>query len=285
MSQEPPTQKTDFDSIYDRPDPRAYYATLAPLDYAIPQHGCDVAARLLEDLRETRPDPTVLDVCCSYGVLAMLLKTDLDLGKLTEHYGDPDKVELSTEEMAAADRRVLEEHRHPRAPRMLGLDVAANAVAYAVGTGALDDGAVENLEADEPTDRLVDLLSGVDLVTTTGGVGYVTDRTFDHLARLTPDSTWFATFCLRTYDFTPVAEALSRHGLRTETAAATRRQRRFTDPDEQQWAVTAAAALGFDPTGKEEQGYYHAQLHVSRPEAVAAATPLAELLSEYDADA
>src|ERR1700754_3826918 len=29
--------KADFTQIYDRPDPRAYYATLGPLDYRIPE--------------------------------------------------------------------------------------------------------------------------------------------------------------------------------------------------------------------------------------------------------
>ena len=282
MSPEPPLQKADFGTIYDRPDPRAYYATLEPLDYAIPQHGCDVAARLLEVLEERgRATPTVLDVCCSYGVLAMLLKTDLDLGKLTEHYTSPDHAGLTVEELRNADRAVLQTHRHPRAPRVVGLDVAAHAVGYAVSTGALEEGAVENLETDAPSDALAEQLREVDLVTTTGGVGYVTEATYDALAGLVPDSTWFATFCLRTYDFTPVADTFARHGLRTETAPRTVRQRRFTDADEQRWAVAEATALGFDTTGKEEAGSFHAELHVSRPEADADALPLQELLPAF----
>jgi hypothetical protein len=283
MTREPSLQKADFGTIYDRPDPRAYYATLAPLDYGIPQHGCDVAARLLEVLEEQhgRADPTVLDVCCSYGVLAMLLKTDLDLGKLTEHYTSPDHAALSVDELRAVDRDLLETHRHPRAPRVVGLDVAANAVGYAVSTGALEEGAVENLERDAPSAALARSLRDVDLVTTTGGVGYVTEATYDALADLVPDSTWFATFCLRTYDFRPVADAFARHGLRTETAPRTVRQRSFTDADEQRWAVAAARSLGFDTTGKEEDGSFHAELHVSRPAADADALPLGELLPAF----
>jgi hypothetical protein len=282
MTPDPPLQKADFGTIYDRPDPRAYYATLAPLDYGIPQHGCDVAARLLEVLEERgRADPTVLDVCCSYGVLAMLLKTDLDLGKLTDHYTSTDHATLTVEELQDVDRAVLETHRHPRAPRVVGLDVAANAVGYAVSTGALEEGATANLERDAPSDALAASLRDVDLVTTTGGVGYVTEATYDALADLVPDSAWFATFCLRTYDFTPVADAFARHGLRTETAPRTVRQRSFTDAAEQRWAVTEARALGFDTTGKEEDGYFHAELHVSRPEADAGALPLQELLPAF----
>ena len=280
MSPETSQHKADFDSIYDRRDPRGYYATLAPLDYQIPQHGCDVTARLLDRLRETRPELTVLDVCCSYGVLAMLLKTDLDLGKLCEHYADPDKAELNADGIADADRQVLDEHRHPRAPRVVGLDVASRAIGYAVGTGALDDGAAENLETDEPTDHLVEMLGEVDLVTTTGGVGYVTEKTYERLVELTPDSTWFATFCLRTYDFSPIAETMARSGRRTETATRTFRQRRFTDPDEQKWAVAEATSWGFDPAGKEDDGYFHAELHLSRPVADADRVPFGDLLPD-----
>ncbi len=271
--------KTDFDTIYDRPDPRAYYATLAPLDYQIPQHGRDVTTRLLAQRQV--PDPTVLDVCCSYGVLAMLLRTDLDLEELTAHYTDPALAGADRADVVAADRRLLRERPAAQRPRVVGLDVARNAVSYAVETGALADGAVENLETDEPTAHLREMLGEVDLVTTTGGVGYVGGATYDRLAELTPPTTWFATFCLRTYDFAPVADALAAHGLRTETAPDTRKQRRFTGADEQRWAVAQARALGFDTTGKEESGCFHAQLHLSRPAADAAAVPLAELLPDY----
>ena len=41
-------QKADFGAIYDQPDPRAYFLTLEPFDYVIPEHGAELFARLLQ---------------------------------------------------------------------------------------------------------------------------------------------------------------------------------------------------------------------------------------------
>jgi len=78
--------KADFDDIYNQPDARAYYTTLAGLDYEIPQHGADVFAEVVQGCFGDRT-PTLLDVCCSYGTFGVLLTTDLSLGDLYEHYG------------------------------------------------------------------------------------------------------------------------------------------------------------------------------------------------------
>jgi hypothetical protein len=123
-------------------------------------------------------------------------------------------------------------------------------------------------------------LSDVHLITATGGVGYVTSPTFDRLLKVTTGSPWVATFCLRTYDYTPIAEAMRGHGLHTERATQTFTQRRFTGSDERQWALSQIRSRGVDTTGKEDDGYYHAELYVSRPAEEAAARPLAQLLPE-----
>ena len=281
MSDDPVLQKADFDSIYDQRDPRAYFTTLEPFDYQVPQHGADIFNKLLQ----VRPPgsgrtPTVLDVCCSYGVAATLLKTSLDMGDLYAHYRDPAVQEFVPEQMMHADKSFLDEHRRPRVPKVLGLDVAGIAVDYALAIGSLDAGAVENLEEDEPTSGLAEQLSEVDLITTTGGIGYVTERTFDRLLTYAPASAWVATFCLRTYDYEPIIETLSRHGLRTERVERTFRQRRFTDETEQKWALEQVTSRGFDPEGREDDGYYHAEFYLSRPAAQVAERPLEQLLPE-----
>ena len=279
MTTDPSLQKADFGAIYDQPDPRPYFTTLEPYDYVIPQHGADVYAQLLKLLTTgAEQPPKVLDVCCSYGVVPMLLKTALDMRELYKHYGDPATAALSTEEVAEVDRRLLLEHLQPGAPYVIGLDVAKNAVDYAVATGSLDAGATENLETDDPSGRLATLLSEVDLITTTGGVGYVTDLTFDRLLKAAPDSVWVAAFCLRTYDYGPIAEALGARGLRTERAARTFPQRRFTGPEEKRWAVSEARSRGYDPADKEAGGYYHAGFYLSRPAEEVSRRPLEQLL-------
>lgn len=273
--------KADFGDIYDQPDPRPYFGTLRPFDYVIPQHGAEVyrlllAARAAQDGRPLN----VLDVCCSYGVVAMLLKTELHIRDLYAHYAKAADRSLSVQQLAEHDQRVLRDGWVPGAPHVVGLDVAGNAVDYAVATGALDAGFTENLEVDEPSPEFATQGRDIDLVVTTGGVGYVTDRTFDRLLNITPASVWVASFCLRTYDYAPISETLKARGFSTERSSNTFSQRRFTGPEEQEWAVGEVQARGLGPAGRESDGSYYADFFLSRPTAEVDACPLSELVPE-----
>ncbi|MGH3361518.1 MAG: hypothetical protein ACRDOM_03580 [Nocardioides sp.] len=281
MTSDGPLQKADFGAIYDQPDPRAYFLTLEPYDYVIPQYGAELFVRLLRargtaEGRRSR----VLDVCCSYGVVATLMKTRLDLAAVYAHYREAAEQALTSERLVEVDRRLLQEHSAPGHASVIGLDVAPNAVGYALATGALDAGVAENLEVDEPSAQLAALMSDVDLITTTGGVGYVTERTFDRLLDMAPEGAWVAAFCLRTYDYGPIIETLSSHGLQTERLPQTFPQRRFTGREEEQWAVAEVRKRRVDLAGKEAEGYYHAEFYLSRPAREVERQPLAQLLPE-----
>src|SRR5690625_2226134 len=203
--------------------------------------------------RELRAPKTVLDVCCSYGVLAGLLKTDLGIDDLYRHYQDPAMDGLSPGDAAEVDRKYIAEHAIADQPRMLGLDIAGNAVAYGESAGLLDAGFVENLEAGEPSDRLREAMADVDLIITTGGIGYVTDTTFARLLAAAKPTVWVASFCLRAYDYAPIRRVLDSHGLHTEQAARTFEQRRFVDADEQRWRSEERREWGVDPAGRSEE--------------------------------
>lgn len=273
--------KTDFDAIYDQPDPRAYFSTLEPFEYTIPQHGADIFAPLLQALAEgVERKPRLLDVCCSYGIVATLLKTDPALADIYAHYGGATTECLTLDELVATDQRLLQERGRAEAPSVVGLDVAQRAVEYAATTGVLDAGFSEKLEVSDPSAELAAALSDVDLITTTGGIGYVTEKTFDRLLENTSSSTWVASFCLRTYDYAAITEALGDGGLVTEKLPRTFRQRRFTSVDEQEWAVAEAIARGNDPSGKEADGYYHADFYLSRPAEDITERPLSQMLPD-----
>ncbi len=278
--EQPVLQKADFGEIYSQPDPRDYFNTLSSFDYTIPQEGARVFNRLLE-VYGPRVDyqPTILDVCCSYGIVSTLIKTDLTIEEVGRHYCAAETASLTSEQLRETDSALLEVHARPSSPRVIGLDISPQAVEYAVVIGSLDAGFVENLEEHDPSPELVEALGSVDLITSTGGVGYVTDKTFTRLVRATRPSTHVAVFCLRTYDYAPIAAALAERGLVTEQATQTFRQRRFVDADEQAWAVSRVRELGFDPEGVESDGYYHANFFLSRPQTQVDELPLAQLLA------
>jgi hypothetical protein len=265
--------KASFDLIYDLEDPREYCRVLGGLDYLIPHHG----QRLFRALAEARRNgavedrPKVVDVCCSYGINAALLKYEMSLADLYARYGSRELRDLSSEELAEADTAFYRERLIETPFEVVGLDVARNAVSYGVGSGLLDAGFAENLEENEPTEELRRAVSGADLLTITGGVGYVTENTFERLLDCItggPEGRlpWVAVLALRWVSYEDISEALSSYGLVTEKLAGhTFTQRRFLDTTEHEYVLEELAAMDVDTAGKEETGWYHADFYLSRP--------------------
>jgi SAM-dependent methyltransferase len=275
------SSKANFDSVYDRADPRAYYRELRELDYEVPHHGQQVFRRVLDRLAIR--DATVVDLCCSYGINAALLKHDLELSDLYERYCGEETSRLTRDELVAADRVFYAERRRSDSPAVIGIDVAARAVAYAVDVRLLDHGAAEDLERRDPSPELARAVADVDLITVTGGIGYITERTLERVIDRSDPSRppWVAALCLRTISYAPIAAALARRGLVTEELEGrTFPQRRFADAAERDYALRSLEARGLDPQGKEGAGAYHAAVYLSRPAGDVSEQPIETVLAD-----
>ncbi|MGH3315868.1 MAG: hypothetical protein ACRDO0_06970 [Nocardioidaceae bacterium] len=281
------TGKADFSHIYDRPDPRDYFRTLSRLDYEIPQRARPVFETIFTALQADGDSAggeqlRALDLCCSYGVNAALLRCDLDLDDLVERYSSPDLDDLSADDLYMADKDYYADRMRPDAVRVCGLDAAANAVAYACRVGLLDDGWAENLEDDQPSTGLARELDHVDVVITTGGIGYITERTLGQVVRTRPGrpAPWVAAFVLRQFSYEPISAELAQHGLVTEQLhGVSFPQRRFASDSERDAALKAVAERGLDPSEYEETGRYYADFYLSRPRSDAAREPVESLLA------
>ncbi|MCF3119533.1 MULTISPECIES: hypothetical protein [Streptomyces] len=261
--------KTRFDDIYDQPDPRAYFRTLAPYAYEIPHHAQTVFRRTRE-LRARVPGDegpvTVLDVCCSYGINAALLNHDLTLDDLYAHYTSAEAAALTPAELVERDKEFYASRRRADATPVIGLDMAENATRYALDAGLLDEAYAENLERVPPSPQLCGAVARTGLITVTGGIGYISHRTFDALLGCARRPVWVSAFVLRTVPYERIAATLAAHGLGTVTdSSRTYPQRLFTSPEERRDAVRQVILAGQDPTGLESAGRYHTRLHESRP--------------------
>jgi hypothetical protein len=277
--------KANFDHVYDLPDPRGYFETLGSLDYRAPEHARRLFPTLLKEVRAGGGPEGILDLCCSYGVNAALLRHDLTLDDLYARYASPDLADLSTEKLLDSDRSFYAERAYPSAPGIVGADSAANAVRYALGAGLLEAGFGEDFERADPPEAFRRSVGNVGLVTVTGGVGYVWERTFDRVLEAVtearPDglAPWVATLPARLVDYGPLSDLFVGHGLVTERLSSrTFPQRRFADAAERDHVLRQLADLGVDPAGREEEGWYHADLFLSRPAEEAAKAPVDELL-------
>lgn len=277
--------KASFDDVYDQPDPRPYYRTLRDIDYVLPGLAQPVFGALLAERREQQgaEDLVVADICCSYGVNAALMNHDVDLEDLFEHYSDPRLDGCTRDEILDADAQFYGERRVDAAAEVIGIDIAGQAVSYGVDAGLLAHGVDTNLEEESLGRDLRPVVADTDVVTITGGVGYVTHRTFSQIlgAVETERKPWVVAFALRWVDYEPVADVLADAGLETEQVeGAVFRQRRFSDAAEREYALRELQERGIDPTDVEDTGWFHANLFVSRPSADVRGQSVSELLAD-----
>ena len=273
--------KASMDHIYNQPDPRGYFRELRKLDYGIPGAAKPIFQNLISHLRRHRDDTVhVLDLGCSYGVNAALLKHDMSMEDLYDHWGQPGLSDATPEELVAYDRRFFDSLDDTDDIEVVGLDQAKNAIGFAEDTGLLDAGFAIDLEAEPLPSMAVADLAPTDLMVSTGCVGYVTEKSFERLmpAVTKGEAPWLANFVLRLFPFDAIKETLEEQGYVTEKLEGmTFVQRRFASTDEQARVLEQLQELGIDPTGKESEGHLLAEFYLSRPYADAMRQPMDQL--------
>ncbi len=274
--------KANLNHIYNQSDPRAYFRELRKLDYAIPGSAKPLFERLIERLGRDRQAPIrVLDLGCSYGVNAALLKHDLTMRDLYEHWASDELAEAGRDEVMDADRRFFDGEGGAEV-EVIGLDNAENAISYAEEAGLIDSGIATNLEVAPLPAGTVPELAPVDLVTSTGCIGYITEKSFEQLLPTITrgQAPWMANFVLRMFPFDEIESALADWGYVTEKLQGrTFIQRQFASAEEQDGVLRQLREQGIDAAGKEEDGHLHAEFFLSRPAEEAERAPLPRLLS------
>lgn len=275
--------KANMDDIYDQPDPRAYFHELKKVGYTIPNAAKPIFQKLISQRRRRQGDMVhVLDLGCSYGVNAALLKHDLSIEDLYEHWGQEKLADATLEEVVERDRRFFADLDESQDIEVIGLDIAENAVVFAEEAGLLDEGITVNLET-EPLPVLAEEdLAQIDLVTSTGCVGYVTEKSFDRLLpAITPGrKPWIANFVLRMFPFGAIEESLSDWGYVTEKLdGQTFVQREFASSEEREQVLDQMREKGIDPSGRETEGRLLAEFYLSRPAKDADEMPIERLFA------
>ncbi|KAF5691845.1 methyltransferase type 12 [Fusarium denticulatum] len=257
-------QKAKFADLYNQKDPRGYLTTLAPLQYTISQQVLTLFQRFHQLSCRGTTASAILDVCCSYGINEALLRHNVDVEAWTAHYAN---LKPGSEHQVLAGREFFASRERLSKPMALGIDKANNAVPHALDAGLIDFGWVEDLEANDPSHGLREALQGVSLTICTGGVSYLSSRTFARIIAAVGRSSnlWVTSTMIRTASYVEIATGLRGHGLVTEQLpGVVLRQRRFASAQEESDAVAHVVACGLDPTGFEAIGYVCADVFISR---------------------
>lgn len=272
--------KIILDHIYNEPDPRAYYSTLRAYEYSIPEEAAPVFRNVIDAMRNRGDSDalSLIDLGCSYGVNAAILKHGLSMDDLYERYSTTRMAGLDRDALISRDREFYAENISDPDLEVTGVDIADRAIGYAVETQMLDNGVAANLETGPLPDAAAGSVGGADLIISTGCIGYVKQPTLRKILDAGDgNEPWMAHFVLRMFPYEDFDTLFSEYGYVTETLPGTFRQRRFASDDEQAHVLDNLAELGIDPSGKEADGWYHAEFHLSRPAAAAEAEPLETL--------
>jgi hypothetical protein len=124
------------------------------------------------------------------------------------------------------------------------------------------------------------LLRSADLVTVTGGIGYVGAGTLRTVVEAAGDDVpWIAVLSLRWLDFDPIAESLQELGLVTESVPRyCVPQRRFARDEERRAALRGLRRRGLDPSAELRSDAHFAELFVLRPPEAVRAAPIDDVM-------
>jgi hypothetical protein len=271
--------KASFDDLYSQADPRDYYSVLGSLDYAIPDLAKPIFRQVAAASRTaTGRRASILDLGASYGINAALFRFPLSVDMLRRRYARREMMALSSDKVRELDRAYFASWPRAQEERLVSADISENAMKYALDVGLVDDAIAHDLEKGASPD-VAGRLADIDMIVSTGAVGYVTEKTFDTLLKASGRTPWVVSFVLRMFDYDPIAQRLEQEGLVTEKLnSAAFVQRRFQDEEEAGQVMDLLRSKNIDPTGLEAEGLLFAELYVSRPREQVKATPLDQLV-------
>lgn len=265
------TGKIVLDDVYNQPTPVPYFTQLSKLGYCLPERAKPHFEKVIAARRaESGKAPVkIVDVGCSYGVNAALIKYGQSMMGLTSHYREAVTQRLGRAALIAADKEFYAD-ADDEAATIVGVDASQHAIDYAVSAGILDGGVAADFETSAPDAAQADVLGDTDLIISTGCYGYISETTLDRLLDVNDGKKpWMAHFVLRMFDYEGAAESLATRGYVTRRAGLPVRQRRFANDEERGHVLDNLAARGIDPEGREADDWYYAELHLSCPEEVA----------------
>jgi SAM-dependent methyltransferase len=218
--------KYDFTDEYSQSTPDLLLRRLGLLTYVAPAVMAWIFGALQKSLGRAFKG-NILDVGCSYGINSMALGKGLTLANV---YRLADTNGLSVNSLRAMPWLTPD-------IRVIGHDVSSEALTFAEEAELIDRRIDADLEVRGLSDEEQRLVGEVDLVISSGAIGYVSEHSFGQLIRSTGDRplSGIAT-CAEWYDMDGIVHAMEAEGLGAVVHTdITFPQRRVSDPTEAEW--------------------------------------------------
>ena len=267
--------KSDFQDIYHAPTPHAYFHEMQRLEYEIGEQAkpyIQAAARLMQRQANLQEPLRLLDLGCSYGVGAALLKYDFSFRELADFFaeeaphGYADCIEQTQELLAATEREPVIE--------CTGADASKEAIRFAAESGLIEAGITKNLEDHDKLDAEDKArLERCHMLSSTGAIGYVGEKTLapvlQHLGKSLQlkRGPYTVVTILRMFDPKPIERTFAQWGYAFVRVPGVRlRQRQFDGDREYSRTLELLQQRGVESKGWETEGHLYADLFAGAPQ-------------------
>jgi len=279
--------KSKFDDIYNVDDPVSYYESLClQKEYELPELAKPYFATIIDAYLKYQPVTPlkILDLGCSYGINAAILKFNKTITELYQHYTSPSRLELTKTLRRDLDYHWLHQSSFNNKLQFLGLDISKAAIDYSVESQLLDVGICADLE-NQPLPKEDDSkLRDINLLISTGCVGYITEVTFDKILAAVgnPEQLWSGVFVLRVFDFSKFNGVLDKYHLVPIKTGVTIKQRKFSSVSEKKHMIELIEQQGLSAEVEKVSDYLLAELFLIVPRHLLETTEVETLLSDLE---
>lgn len=269
FNQEINQKKLDLNDVYNLKDPTPYYQSITQYQYDLPERAKPYFHKVINTYRnyESVHSLKILDIGCSYGINAALLKFDKSIAELYQHYTA--HLRLQQPEIA---RRHFDYHWFHQSSfnedlQFIGLDSAKNAVNYAIDSQLIQSGIYTNLEKFNLLKEDYTTLQNINLLISTGCIGYITEVTFDKILSAVEDlsNLWGAVFVLKMFDISGIKKTLAQYNLVLVETGVAIKQRSFSSFDEKESMIKFIEEQGLSAENEKKTDNLFANLFLILP--------------------
>lgn len=258
--------KKDFSDVYTKKFPAPYLEQMRDVEYRIPDQTKPLYEHITERMiNYSRKPINILDLGSSYGINSALLGHELVMSELDEFF--------------------IKQHPHPSLSevhdffsdlpsnnpnlRFYLVDTSSPALEFAENAGLCEKSFCVNLENEPLSKEFKQTLHNIDLIISTGCIGYIGWKSFERIfENISPNDAFplFAFSLLRMFDVSEIALAFKRNNfVLVKTKVGPLKQRRFYDGAEMKKTLDLLKYRDLDTRGLEDTGYYYADFYMAGP--------------------
>lgn len=258
--------KKDFTDIYTREHPTPYLKEMKNLEYRIPDQTKPLYKHLAERIVNYKKRPAkILDLGSSYGINSALLNHELIMSELENFF-----LENNPNPSIKSTQNFFDDlpNNNPNLEFYL-VDTSSPALNFAEKAGLCQDSFCINLEK-ETTLKFQEIVRDIDLIISTGCVGYIGWKSFAKIFSNIEDAKdslpIFAFTMLRIFQIEDIKKIFKENNFELlKTKIGPLKQRRFYDKTEMNDTLDLLKNRNSDTKNLEETGYYFADFYVGGP--------------------